>query len=129
MTVHPFSLDEAIEPGGEEEDPIVQECIEDALGLFPGLLTPEQEASHRMFLAAFIKTHPAAAPLTIACGRGPTMRSRPTRAPALASRPTRRWPARLWLWPGRGRPSIVSVSQARVRRAEATICLRLDRMR
>jgi hypothetical protein len=63
MTQDPLRLDEAAAGTSEDDDPIVRECIEDALALFPGALTAEQEASHRMFLAAFIKTHPAAAPL------------------------------------------------------------------
>ena len=47
-------------PDVDEEDPIVDECLQDALGLFPGLLSAEDEAEHRRFLRAFILTHPAA---------------------------------------------------------------------
>jgi hypothetical protein len=47
-------------PDLDEEDPIVKECLQDALGLFPGVLSAEAEAEHRRLLRAFILTHPAA---------------------------------------------------------------------
>ena len=62
MTGIPLMLDEAEAPV-EEEDPVVEECIKDALGPYLGLLSPEEIADHRRFLVAFITTHPAAYPL------------------------------------------------------------------
>src|SRR5262245_53365323 len=59
MTAKPETKDET----DAEEDPIVEECIRDALGPFLDVLSPEVLADHRRFLAAFITTHPVAAPL------------------------------------------------------------------
>jgi hypothetical protein len=66
-------LDEADAPvEEEEEDPIVEECIKDALGPYLGLLSPEEIADHRSFLVAFITTHPAAVPLYDRLRKRPT---------------------------------------------------------
>jgi hypothetical protein len=51
------------EPAPEEEDPIVAECLRDALGPYEGALSPEELADYRAFLTLFITTHLAAAPL------------------------------------------------------------------
>src|SRR5262245_14543127 len=57
--------DEPDSPGEDEddEDPIVEECIRDALGPYLEVLSPEEVADDRRFLAAFITTHPAAVTL------------------------------------------------------------------
>jgi hypothetical protein len=47
----------------EEEDPVVEECLRDALAPYLDVLPPEEIADHRALLTLFIKTHPAAAPL------------------------------------------------------------------
>lgn len=47
----------------EKEDPVVEECIRDALQPYLGVLSPEELADHRQFLIAFITTHPVASPL------------------------------------------------------------------
>src|SRR5689334_22939679 len=47
----------------EEEDPIVEECVRDALTPYVRILSPEGLAEHRSFLIVFIMTHPATAPL------------------------------------------------------------------
>jgi hypothetical protein len=59
----PLQLEDGEAPGPEaaaEDDPIVEECLRDALGMFPGMLSAEDEEEHRRFLRAFILTHPAA---------------------------------------------------------------------
>lgn len=47
---------------GEPEpiDPIVEECLQDALGPYLGLLSPEEVLEHRQFLTMFLTTHPQA---------------------------------------------------------------------
>jgi hypothetical protein len=49
--------------GEDEEDPLVEECVSDALAPYVGVLSPEELTDHRRFLILFITTHPAAAPL------------------------------------------------------------------
>src|SRR4051812_25805784 len=71
MTQDPLKLDETGAPV-EEEDPVVEECIRDALGPFVGVLSPEALADHRRFLVAFITTHPVAAPLYERLRKRPT---------------------------------------------------------
>jgi hypothetical protein len=44
----------------DDLDPILEECLNDALGPFVDDLSPEELADHRRFLTMFIKTHPAA---------------------------------------------------------------------
>jgi hypothetical protein len=59
----PSQLDEdegAPAPNADEDDAILEECLQDALGLFPGVLSAEAVEEHRRFLRAFILTHPAA---------------------------------------------------------------------
>lgn len=46
-----------------DEDPVVEACIRDALSPYEGALSQEELADYRRFLALFITTHPAAAPL------------------------------------------------------------------
>jgi hypothetical protein len=57
--------DEAPELGADvdEADPVVEECLQDALGPYLGLLSAAEVTEHRRFLAAFVTTHPAARPL------------------------------------------------------------------
>jgi hypothetical protein len=62
MTHDPFTPGEAAATA-DEEDPIVEECIRDALGPYGAALSPEELADYRKFLSVFITTHPAAAPL------------------------------------------------------------------
>lgn len=47
----------------EGQDPLIEECIRDALEPWMKVLTPEQIAEHRALLKVFITTHPAAKPL------------------------------------------------------------------
>ncbi|MEP7123531.1 MAG: hypothetical protein ABJE95_21565 [Byssovorax sp.] len=44
----------------DEPDPILDECLSDALGGLLDVLSPEELADHRRMLTMFIKTHPAA---------------------------------------------------------------------
>lgn len=44
----------------DELDPILEECLNDALGPFVDSLSPDELADHRQLLTMFIKTHPAA---------------------------------------------------------------------
>lgn len=46
----------------EEDDPLLDEILHDALAPYVDALTPEQLADYRAFLAVFITTHPATAP-------------------------------------------------------------------
>lgn len=48
---------------GEEEDPIVEECVRDAVAPYLGVLSPEELAEYRSFLVVFITTHPTTAPI------------------------------------------------------------------
>lgn len=73
----------------DEDDPIVEECIRDALAPYLRVFSPEELADHRAFLTVFIKTHPAAAPLyerlrkrRVASASGDVPRERPLAAPA-----------------------------------------------
>jgi hypothetical protein len=66
MTKNPLDLDEEGADLGaaiDENDPVVEECLQDALALFPGLMSPEEVLEHRRLLTVFITTHPAARPL------------------------------------------------------------------
>jgi hypothetical protein len=62
MTQDPLKLDETGAPV-DEEDPVVEECIRDALSPYVGVLSPEEMADHRRLLVAFITTHPVVVPL------------------------------------------------------------------
>lgn len=44
-------------------DPLLEACLADALEPYLGALSPEEIEDYRRFLAVFITTHPAAAPL------------------------------------------------------------------
>jgi len=77
MKDEPGSSDEA----EDEEDPIVEECIRDALGPYLDILSPEEVADHRRFLVAFITTHPAAVPLYDRLRKRSTARVRSGSAP------------------------------------------------
>jgi hypothetical protein len=63
----PLELDKGDAEGAAEEldwdDPIVAECLKDALGPYVGLLTPEEVIEHKRFLTIFITTHPEARPI------------------------------------------------------------------
>jgi hypothetical protein len=66
MTKNPLELQEgSADPGAEidENDPVVEECLRDALGPFLPLMSPEDVLEHRRFLTVFITTHPTARPL------------------------------------------------------------------
>ena len=45
------------------EDPVVEECLRDALAQFDGMLSPEEVEEHRRFLEVVIRTHPEASRL------------------------------------------------------------------
>lgn len=51
-----------LEPPGDA-DPILEDCLADALGPYLGALSPEEIEDYRRLLTIFIKTHPVAAPL------------------------------------------------------------------
>jgi len=57
------------------EDPIVEECLRDALAPFEGLLSPEEVEDERRFLEVVIRTHPEASRLyeRVASGQRPTL--------------------------------------------------------
>lgn len=57
------------------EDPIVEECLRDAITPFEGMLSPEEVEEHRRFLTLFILTHPAASRLhqRLVSGQRPTV--------------------------------------------------------
>ncbi|MGK3989977.1 hypothetical protein WME99_43445 [Sorangium sp. So ce136] len=61
MTQNPSEHDDLDSADGE--DPLLASCLDDALGPYLGALSPEELEDHRRFLAVFITTHPAAAPL------------------------------------------------------------------
>ena len=66
MTKDPLELHGGgADPSAEidENDPVVEECLQDALALFPGVMSPEEVLEHRRLLTVFITTHPAARPL------------------------------------------------------------------
>jgi hypothetical protein len=44
-------------------DPILEECLRDALEPYLPILTPDEIAEHRAFLIAFFHTHPVASRL------------------------------------------------------------------
>ena len=50
------------EPSIDEDDPLLEELIADALRPYRAALSPEQLADYRAFLAIFFTTHPAVAP-------------------------------------------------------------------
>jgi hypothetical protein len=50
-------------PPNAADDPFIEECLQDALGPYMGVLSPEQVADYRDFLTIFLTTHPAAAPI------------------------------------------------------------------
>jgi hypothetical protein len=58
-----LSASDQAETTSAGEDPVVEECLRDALGPYLDLLSPSELAEHRRLLTAFIKTHPAAMPL------------------------------------------------------------------
>jgi len=49
--------------GANDDDPLVEECLRDAMCPYLGVLSPEEASDYREFLIVFMKTHPAAAPL------------------------------------------------------------------
>jgi hypothetical protein len=66
MTKDPLELHEGDADLGaeiDENDPVVEECLQDALAQFPGVMSPEQIVEHRRLLTVFITTHPSARPL------------------------------------------------------------------
>ncbi len=48
---------------GDTQDPVVEECIRDALAPYLEALSPEELTDYRNFLIAFIRTHPVASRL------------------------------------------------------------------
>lgn len=50
-------------PPADADDPFIEECLQDALGPYMGVLSPEQVADYRSFLTIFLTTHPAAGPI------------------------------------------------------------------
>ena len=61
MPTDPAELD-GEEPPIDEDDPLLEELIADALRPYLAALSPEQIADYRAFLAIFFTTHPAVAP-------------------------------------------------------------------
>jgi hypothetical protein len=54
---------EVTEDEAVPHDPVVEECIADAMAMCEGIMTPEEILEHRRFLTLFITTHPMAAPI------------------------------------------------------------------